>query len=414
MTQAHLFCCIIFAITYFGVAIGGIPGLTIDRTGIALLGAIAMVTAGVIPLHSALQAIDASTLLLLFGLMLVSAQLQLSGFYTRSAYLLAGMTSHPRGFLALLMLVSGILSALLVNDIVCLVFTPILIIAIKRANLNPLPYLIALACSSNIGSAATLIGNPQNMLIGQIGRLSFGAFLAWSIIPVSLAGVAAYGIILGIYRTRLLSSEIVPEHSPKPVTAPSTFDVYQTAKGLVIAACMILLFFTSIPRELTALCAGGLLLCSRRMKTARMLGFIDWSLIILFCGLFIVIAGFETTGAPMKLVALLEQHGFSLKHPFALLAVAPLLSNLVSNVPAVMILTRLLQEAPTESWHLLAVASTFGGNLITIGSIANLIVIEQAYQHGVHLSFREHAGIGIPVTVCSLAILAGWMFLIHA
>ena len=404
-----LLCWLIFGITYCGIAVGGVPGLTIDRSGIALLGAIAMVAAGVLPLQAAMGAIDAPTLLLLFGLMLVSAQLRLSGFYTRAAWSLGGLTAQPKKFLLLLMGVSGALSAVLVNDIVCLAFTPILTVAVLRARLNPMPYLIGLACSSNIGSAATLIGNPQNMLIGQVGRLDFGRFMVWCGVPSLLALASAYGILLWIYRGKL--GAVAPSLKPEP-RAPSPgqpADVWQMWKGLLVAGVVMALFFTRIPRELTALTAGGLLLCSRRMDVRRLLGLIDWSLIMLFCGLFVVIAGIETTGAPERLLAWLSGHGVSLASPFALTAVGAVLSNLVSNVPAVMLLVRLLDGAPVASWYVLALASTFAGNLITIGSIANLIVIEQARGLGVTLTFREHARAGVPVTLVSLGIIVAWL-----
>jgi Na+/H+ antiporter NhaD/arsenite permease-like protein len=418
-----LLCWLIFTVTYCGIAVGGIPGLTIDRTGIALLGAIAMVVAGVLPLKSAMGAIDAPTLLLLFGLMLVSAQLRLSGFYTRTAGTLGGLTSQPKKFLLLLMAVSGALSAVLVNDIVCLAFTPVLTAAVLRARLNPMPYLIGLACSSNIGSAATLIGNPQNMLIGQVGKLDFGHFLRWCCAPSLLALAAAYGILLWIYRGKLgVRKEELgvgdhpPTHEPRILnpeprtqTPESPADRWPMWKGLLVACAVMALFFTRVPRELTALTAGGVLLCSRRMDARRLLGLIDWSLIMLFCGLFVVIAGLETTGAPERLLAWLAGQGVAMADPFALTAVGALLSNLVSNVPAVMLLVRFLDGAPAESWYVLALASTFAGNLITIGSIANLIVIEQARGFGVKLSFREHARAGIPVTVVSLGLVVAWL-----
>ncbi len=407
-----LLCWLIFGATYCGIAVGGIPGLTIDRTGIALLGAIAMVAAGVLPLDAAMGSIDAPTLLLLFGLMLVSAQLRLSGFYTRAAWALGGLTAQPRKFLLLLMAVSGTLSAILVNDIVCLAFTPVLTMAVLRARLNPMPYLIGLACASNIGSAATLIGNPQNMLIGQVGRLDFGRFLAWCGLPSLLALGAAYGTLLWIYRGKLETGGAAEPAEGKRSTfnvEPQTEPLWPMWKGLLVAGAVMALFFTRVPREITALAAGGVLLCSRRMDVRRLLGLIDWSLIMLFCGLFVVIAGIETTGAPARLLEWLAGQGVAVADPYALTAVGALLSNLVSNVPAVMLLVRFLDGAPAESWYVLALASTFAGNLITIGSIANLIVIEQARGLGVTLTFREHARAGIPVTLASLAIVAVWL-----
>ena len=409
-----LICWLIFGITYCGIAIGGIPGLTLDRTGIALLGAIAMVAAGVLPLTSAMAAIDAPTLLLLFGLMLVSAQLRLSGFYTRTAQMLSGLTAHPKRFLFLLMAVSGSLSAVLVNDIVCLAFTPILTATALRTGLNPMPYLIGLACASNIGSATTLIGNPQNMLIGQVGNLHFGGFLLWCGVPTIASMAAAYGILLLLYRGKLNGTVTPPTSSSADLLPDAACPApWQMWKGLLVALTVMALFFTAIPREITALTAGGVLLCSRRMDVRKLLGLIDWSLIMLFCGLFVVIAGIETTGTPEKLLAWLLRHGIAVADPFALTAVGALLSNLVSNVPAVMLLLRFLEGAKAESWYVLALASTFAGNLITIGSIANLIVIEQARGMGVTLSFREHARAGIPVTLVSLGIVLAWVLLMR-
>jgi len=414
----HTLCVLIFCVTYCGIAVGGAPGLTLDRTGIALLGAIAMVAAGVLPLSDALASIDAPTLLLLFGLMLVSAQLRLSGFYTRAAWALSGLTSRPRRFLLWLMLVSGALSAVLVNDIVCLAFTPVLTAAVLRARLNPAPYLIGLACASNIGSAATLIGNPQNMLIGQVARLSFGPFLAWCAVPVLASMAAAYGILLWIYRGKLERAETEGASSVARVrnegegltpdvqrATPDVENRWQKGKGLLATAAVVALFFTSVPRETVALVAGGVLLCSRRMDARRLLGLIDWSLILLFCGLFVVIAGIETTGIPERFLEWMARRAVSLENPYALTAVGAALSNVVSNVPAVMLLVRFLHGASAESWYVLALASTFAGNLITIGSIANLIVIEQARGYGVKLTFREHARAGIPVTLVSLGVI---------
>jgi Na+/H+ antiporter NhaD/arsenite permease-like protein len=409
---------LIFCVTYFGIAVGGMPGLTIDRTGVAVLGAIAMVASGAVPLKAALGAVDAPTLLLLFGLMLVSAQLRLSGFYTRAAQALGGLTAQPKRFLLWLMLVSGLLSAVLVNDIVCLAFTPVLTVAVLRARLNPMPYLIGLACASNIGSAATLIGNPQNMLIGQVARLGFGPFLVWCAVPVLLSMAAAFAILVWIYRGAFEARpDARPVAAPQPTGAaaqPSGAEsAWQMWKGLLVAAAVVALFFTPIPRETVALAAGGVLLCSRRMDARRLLGLTDWSLILLFCGLFVVIAGFETTGLPGRFLAWLASRDVSLSNPFALIWAGAALSNLVSNVPAVMLLVRFLDGAPPQVWYVLALASTFAGNLITIGSIANLIVIEQARGCGVALSFREHARTGVPVTLASLVVIVLWLLAVR-
>lgn len=400
---------IIFTLTYIGIAMGRIPGLALDRTGFALLGAIAMVAAGGLTPHDAFASIDMPTILLLYALMIFSAQFRLGGFYTWVAHNLVRCLARPRLFLLALMGTTALLSALLANDIVCLAFTPVLCVGIGRAGLNPIPFLIGLAVSSNIGSAATIIGNPQNMLIGQVGHLNFAHFLSWCLPPSLAALLLAYGIILAMDRKSLACRQTPLQTAPQQI-GPA-LDAHQSRKGGFYLTLLILLFFTHIPREMTALALAGVLLCSRRMHTRSLLGLVDWHLITLFCGLFIVIRGFYDTGLPALVMGRLAAAGYDLVHPQILTAVSFLLSNLVSNVPACMLLTQFLPPNQPLPWYILAVSSTFAGNFITIGSLANLIVIEQAQRHNVEISFRAHARIGIPVTLGSLAVLAAWILL---
>jgi Na+/H+ antiporter NhaD/arsenite permease-like protein len=399
---------VIFALTYIGVALGEIPGLAIDRTGIALLGAVAMIAFGVLDTEQAVHAVDYPTILLLFGLMVLSSQFRLGGFYTHVALNLTRAMHRPQRFLALVMIVSAAFSALLANDIVCLAFTPVLAWSLARRMMNPIPFLLGFAIASNIGSAATIIGNPQNMLIGQVGRLSFYHFFMWCFVP-SLASLAAgYVILSAIYRNRWMASNIITvEHGDWPA-----YDRGQSRKALIVTGCLIMAFFTSVPRELSALVAAGLLLCSRKMATRSIMGLVDWHLITLFIALFVVVRGIEIAEYPARLVEATRQHGFSFESPYILTAFAALLSNLVSNVPAVMLLIKFLPSDQPVPWYVLALSSTFAGNLITIGSIANLIVIEQARQAGIRISFAEHARAGIPVTLASLSILVLWIFLV--
>ncbi|MBN2492916.1 MAG: anion transporter [Planctomycetes bacterium] len=400
---------VIFLVTYAGVAIGRIPGLMLDRTGIALLGAIAMVVSGAVPLPQAVHAIDVSTILLLYALMILSAQLRLGGFYTRTALRIAALTARPRSFLLILMLVSAVLSAVLANDIVCLAFTPVLCAALLRVGLNPVPFLLGLAVSSNIGSAATIIGNPQNMLIGQMGRLPFGAFLLWCTPPALLALAGSYVLLLLCYRRRwAFPPAIAPDVAE---SAWPAFNAWQSSKGLAAAGLLVALFFTDIPRELSAIAVAGLLLCSRRMKSRRIIELVDWHLLTLFCALFVVIEGIEAARVPDELVAGLAGHGVNLQDPLTLTGVSALVSNVVSNVPATMLLVRFLDPLPLEPWYVLAVATTFAGNLIAIGSIANLIVLEQARRAGIEIGFWTHARVGLPVTAWSLLVLVVWILL---
>lgn len=397
---------VIFLLTYAGVAIGGVPGLAIDRTGIALLGAIAMVATGAVTEQAALLSIDQPTILLLFSLMVVSSQLALGGFYTRVAEGLVPHLRRPDRFLLLSMLASAGLSAVLTNDVVCLALAPLLAAAARRAGLNPVPHLLGLAAAANIGSAATIIGNPQNILIGQYGGLDFGPFLAWCSVPSLLALAGAFGILLFAYHGRFAVGGLPADGVAPPATP---YDAHQSRKGLFVTLLVMALFFTDIPREITALCAAGWLLCSRRMSTRSLLGEVDWHLITLFCGLFIVIKGLETTGLPARVVEHLAAAGLSLENPYGLAGLSAVLSNLVSNVPATMLLAKFLDPAQPLPWYVLALASTFAGNLVTIGSIANLIVIEQARLQGVAISFREHARTGVPITLFSLGVTLAWI-----
>jgi Na+/H+ antiporter NhaD/arsenite permease-like protein len=399
---------LVFLVTYAGVALGHIPPWALDRTGFALLGAIAMVVSGALTIPQAVAAVDLPTILLLYALMIVSSQLRLGGFYTWTVLRLTRYLDQPRLFLALVMLVSGALSALLTNDIVCLAFTPVLVVAACRRQLNPVPFLLGLAAATNIGSAATIIGNPQNMLIGQLGRLHFGRFAAWCAPPSLVALAAAFGFICWVYRKRFGGAGDVCREVSLPEWPE--FNRWQTTKGLLVVGALLLLFFTPVPRELSAIALAGVLLCSRRMGTRRILGLLDWHLLTLFVGLFIVIQGLETTGWPARVVAGLAAAGIDLRDLALLTGVSTVLSNLVSNVPATMLLTRFLDPAAPAQWYALAVSSTFAGNLITIGSIANLIVIEGARSLGIAISFREHARVGVPVTALSLAILLGWIW----
>jgi Na+/H+ antiporter NhaD/arsenite permease-like protein len=403
---------LIFAATYVAVALGEIPGLAIDRTGVALLGAIAMVATGAMSLEQCAQAMDVPTLLLLYSLMVLSSQYRLGGFYTWTGEKILGFRDRPRLLLALLIGLSALLSALLANDIVCLALTPVLCGALVPAGLNPLPYLLALACASNIGSAATLIGNPQNMLIGQVGRLDFGAFLLYCGPPSVLGLALTYGLILRLYRKRLHD---VPPHEPHLVNRrdpPPAFNRWQSAKAVGLTVALIGLFFTPVPRDVSALAVAGVLLCSRRMSTRRMLGLVDWHLITLFMALFVVVRAFENTGLPQQAVGRLDQAGLPLHSTLVLGPLSVLLSNLVSNVPAVMLLLGHLPQADPVPWYVLALSSTLAGNLILIGSIANLIVAEQAGLAGIELSFREHARTGIPVTLATLAVAWAWVLVL--
>jgi len=398
---------IIFTLSYAGIALGKIPGLTIDRTGIALLGAIAMVVFGGISPESAFHAIDLTTILLLYSLMILSAQFRLGGFYTWIARKIIPYSSRPNLFLLVIMAASASLSAILANDIVCFAFTPILAGALIKARLNPLPYLLGLAVSSNIGSAATIIGNPQNMLIGQTGNLDFWEFFLWCGPPSLLSLLFSCFIILWLYRGRV---HLADEHATLPDnTIEQPFNSWQTTKGLIALMVLLFLFLLPFPREISAIGIAGVLLCSRKMKTRDITSLIDWHLISLFSALFILIHGLSESGYLHAAIEQLKILGVNLHSLPLLTGVSVVLSNVFSNVPAVMLLAGALDPQQPLQWYTLSLASTFAGNLFLLGSIANLIVVEQANAAGIRLTFLQHARVGIPVTAASLLILLFWI-----
>ena len=399
---------VIFLFTYAGVAMGRFPRLTLDRTGIAILGALAMVLDGAITPADAMNAVHVPTLVLLYGLMIISAQLRLGGFYTWLALKVTRWIDRPARFLLILMLVSGLLAAVLANDIICLAFTPVLAVALRRRRLNPLPFLLGLAMATNLGSASTMIGNPQSMLIGQLGSLSFRSFLYWCAPPSLLCLAVTYGILLLLFRGRLAA-----DNASGPFEEPAwpSFNRWQSSKGIAAAVIVVVLLLGGFPRELSVLTLAGALLLSRRLHTRAMLGLVDWHLITLFCGLFIVVRAFNGTGLPGQALEWLAVRGLPLTNPYLLSITSVLLSNLVSNVPATVLISPHLPADQPAVWYVLSLATTYAGNLFTIGSMANLIVIEQASPFGIRISFGDYARTGVIVTAANLVILMGWIWL---
>ena len=401
---------LIFAVTYIGIAVGHIPGLKLNRVGIALLGAIGMMIFGGVSTADAISFVNWPTICLLFGFFVISAQLRLSGFYDRVAMSLASQLEHPARFLLILMLVTGGLSAFLNHDIVCFVFAPITGVALLRKQINPVPFLIALTISSNIGAAATLIGNPQNMMIGQVAHLDFGRYLLWSIVPVVFAMAAAYGIIWLMSRKNLQAS--LPDQNGLAQQA-YPFNRPHTIKGIVILVVVIGLFFTSLPKEVIVLAAAGIHLASTKFRTEDLLGLVEWPILVLFIGLFVVAGAFQSTGYGEQAIHRLAQGGFNLNAPVNLALTTAALSNLVGNSAAVMLLLKVVNLAGPATPYILALANSFGGSLIIIGSVSNIIVVQQAREMGIKISFWDFARLGIPVTLAALAGLLAWVALMN-
>lgn len=394
---------VIFVATYAVIALGRAPGLRVDRTGAALLGAALMVAAGTLSPGEAWRAVDAGTLALLLGMMILVANLRVAGFFALTAEWAVGHAHRPAVLLIAIVLVAGVLSAFLVNDTVCVMLAPLVaetIIAMKR---RPAPYLLALAMASNAGSVATITGNPQNIVIGSISRIPYADFAAAlaPVAAVSLIVVACF--VLFYYRDEFRS---VARMNFAPEMAP--VHPWLLTKALVATAAAILFFFLGVPPAEVAIVVGAALLLTRRIKPERIWRKIDWSLLLMFAGLFIVVHGLEKAAfTPDVLAAFKSAH---LNDPAMLAGATALLSNIVSNVPAVLLLKPFVVNLgdPHRAWLVLAMASTLAGNLTVAGSVANLIVVERARRSGVEISFWEHFRIGAPVTLITI-LIGMWM-----
>ena len=396
---------IIFLLVYLGMILGCWPGLALDRTGIALLGAIAFIELQGISTSQATSYIDLPALTILFSFMIISAQFYFSGFYTHLIERMENWKLAPSQLLFVVILISASLSAVLINDIVCLALSPLIIKVCFRKKLNPIPFLIGLACSSNIGSAITLVGNPQNLLIGQILNISFTQYIKFSLIPCFMGLLVTWFII----KIQVKGDWFEESKEINPETIP--FNQWQSWKGITVIFVLLLIFlFSDLPRDQVSLVAAGFLLLSRRMASQTMLSFIDWQLLVLFIGLFIVNRSFLSINDVDALPRFLNSYHIDISSPIWIIVISLVLSNIVSNVPAVMLLLPFIKTSSAGS--LLALSSTFAGNLSIVGSIANLIVISQAAQFGVKIDWKKYIKTGLPVTVVSFIIILGWVFLI--
>jgi Na+/H+ antiporter NhaD/arsenite permease-like protein len=394
---------LIFAITYLVLAIGRLPGFRVDRTGAAIIGASFMVGVNALSLDEAYRAINFDTIILLFGMMIVVANLQLSGFFSLVAERVVEHANSPLLLLIAIVAVSGVFSAFFVNDTMCLVLTPLVIeiaVALRR---NPVPYLLAVAMAANIGSVATITGNPQNMMIGSFSGIPYRDFLA-VLAPVAAVGlVFAVAIIFISYRPEFATPEEVHVEQ-------RTIEVDHGLmwKSLAVALAMIVMFFVGWPVPKVAIVAGAVLLITRRVRPEKVYQRIDWPLLVMFAGLFIVIAGIEKTSFETELAAIAGR--MHLDNTFLLSGFSAVLSNVVSNVPAVLVFKPLVAHLadPRRAWLVLAMSSTLAGNLTVVGSVANLIVIQQASDR-VRIGFWEYLRVGAPLAIVTILLGAVWI-----
>lgn len=400
----------IFGLTYLALAIGKVPGLRLDRAAIALVGAAAMLAFGVLDLREAAQAVDYETIVLLFGMMVLVAYLRMSGFFALATERVAARCSGPYSLLAVVIGLSGALSAFLVNDIVCVALTPLVIGTCRKLGRPPIPYLVGLATASNIGSAATITGNPQNIIIGSLSGISYLRFAA-RLAPIAIVGLAINFAAVALVYRKTLSRPATP---PAPAAGEARVPVLRglMIRSLIVTLAAVALFFAGAPIATVALAAAAALMLDR-IRPESVYESIDWPLLIMFAGLFVVVHAFEA-----NVVRTWGVDGFAATAqspivPVSLLAVA--LSNLVSNVPAVLLFEPWIAAIPQReaAWLALAMSSTLAGNLTLLGSVANLIVVENARRAGTELGFLEYLKVGLPLTIATVALGIAWLSWTH-
>ncbi len=394
----------IIVITLIGVAVGRYPGLHMDRATIALVGATALMVIGAISLEQAYAALDLDTLTLLLAMMVLNTNLMLAGFFRLAAGAMVRFARSTRQLLGIIILLSGLLSALFLNDTIVLMFTPLVLELAALLKRQPIPYLMGLVAAANIGSMAAITGNPQNMIIGVASGIPFLTFSGY-LLPAALLGLGlAWAVIVAIYRQDFAGGLIQTPALPPPRLYPPLL-----RKSLFASGLMLIAFIGGAPIPLAALAAAALLLITRRVKPEQVFREINWSLLVFFSGLFIVTGAIETLGFSARLFALIRP--IAAQGVAALTLTAVILSNLVSNVPAVLLFRPFVPALPQpeQVWLTLAMATTLAGNLTLLGSVANLIVAELARGRGVELSFREYLKAGVPITLLSLVVGVLWL-----
>ena len=387
----------VLGLTYLGLALGYIPGLRMNRATIALVGSAFLIALGALSLQEAWLAIDAKTIVFLLSMMVVNANLFYAGFFGRSLSILLSLTRTPLGLLIALTFGSAILSAFFLNDTLALIFTPLTLSLTQTLGLNPIPYLLAIAAATNIGSVATISGNPQNILIGSFSGISYLDF-AQALAPVAVAGLFIQVALLWLLYPDVRSTQ------PCEMLAVGKERIFRPLfnKTLVVTVGLLIAFAIGLPLAESALIAASLLLITRRLKPQRILSKIDGNLLLMFSGLFILTRVIQN-------LDLLQPFTNVVSIPAGLIGITAILSNMISNVPTVLLLEPLIPRDNTQLWLLLAASSTLAGNLTLFGAVANLIVVEATAELGYRLTFWEHLRFGVPLTVCTLFLVDLWV-----
>ncbi len=396
----------IFFGSYLVFALGKFPGMKIDRPGAAIIGAVLMVIVGAVRPADSLRFIDFSTIVLLFSMMLIVGNLHLTGFFDWVTEQVVRRL-QPKHLLPTVIVTSGVMSAFFVNDIICLVMVPFVLAVVRRMGVRPVPYLLAVATAANIGSVATITGNPQNMLIGSYSGISYRSFMV-HLGPVAIVGLVFDWLIL----RQIVAHDLAADPAPAATLEERHFDRSRLRKPGIVVAAVVVGFLAGVPPALMAAVGAAFLLITRTLDPRKLYDEVDWGLLVFFVGLFLIVGGAENAGLTGGALHFAQRWNLQQAPVFAVVTAA--LSNLVSNVPAVMLLKSLVPgfAHPHTGWLVLAMASTLAGNLTITGSVANIIVVETARPE-VEIRFRDYFRLGLPITAATLTFGAFWLWLVQ-
>jgi Na+/H+ antiporter NhaD/arsenite permease-like protein len=393
---------LVFALTYLAIAAGRLPGLSVDRPAAALLGAVLMVATGVLTPEQAGAAVNGQTLGLLLGMMILTAYLAEAGFFRWTSFRVIRAAGSARTLLWGLVFAAGALSAFLVNDTVCLMMTPLVARIVDDAELPPLPFLLAIAFGANAGSVATLTGNPQNMIVGTLSGISYGAFARALALPAAASLLLVAGLLQLLFRRELPRGRLAVAG-----LVPPPLERRLLAKALGAAGLALVGFLAGLDLAWTALFAAALLMATAGRAPREALARVDWPLLVFFAGLFVVVAGVARAGiADALFLRVAPWLGASAPRQavvFGLFGAGA--SQVVSNVPFVILAGAWVPRMadPTLLWLATALASTLAGNLTVVGSVANVIVLELAGSQG-RIGFWRFLRYGAVVTGATLAV----------
>lgn len=397
----------IIILSLFGIAIGSFPKFKMNRATISLVGAVLLILINNINLVDAVSLIDIDTIVLIFSMMIININLRLAGFFNIITNQIITYSKTPKQLLVVLTFSSGILSAFFLNDTIVIMFTPMIIEIVLHLKRNPIPYLIALATSANIGSAATIVGNPQNMIVGIQSGISFSSFMFY-MFPIAMICLLIVILVISVIYKReftdtIFENNLIPEAKIyKPLFI----------KSIIVLSIMLIAFLAGFPAAITSLVAASVLLITRRIKPERVFLEVDFSLLIFFACLFII--SHQTNSFLASSVNISDFKLLTENRIIDLAIVSSILSNLISNVPAVLLISPIIKEMlnPEKLWLTLALSSTFAGNLTLLGSVANLIVVEMARKRGVNIKFIEYLKSGVIITLSTLTLGVLWLIIV--